>query len=107
MTAVYTAVSLAASSLTDRRAFASVGVILLLIGGFVIGGILVEQAEMSRNFWLASPVNTGLESAPRLFGTRSQEMIDVSTWVGAIVTLGWVSLSAGLLSWRYQKMAVV
>jgi ABC-2 type transport system permease protein len=107
MTAVYTAVSLAASSLTDRRAFASVGVILVLIGGFIIGGILADGAEMSRNFWLASPVNVALESAPRLFGDRSQEMRDVSSWLVTIVTIGWISVGAGLLSWRYKKMAVV
>lgn len=105
--AVYTAIGLAASSLTDRRAFASVAAILVLLGGLIAGGALAEGAELAKEFWLVSPVNTALEVAPRTFGDESEEMRGVATGLVAAVAAGWVLLGSAVVAWRYRKMAAV
>lgn len=104
---VYTAISLAASSLTDRRAFASVAAIMVLIGGLIAGGALVDGAGMSQKLWLVSPVNTALEAPPRLFGDRSLEFSEVSTGPVVLVIAGWTLAGAAVIAWRYRKLAAV
>ena len=105
--AVYAAIGLAAASLTDRRAFASVAAILVLLGGLIAGGALVEGAELAREYFLVSPVNTALEVAPRTFGDESEELAGVATGLVAAVAAGWVVLGGAVVAWRYRKMAAV
>ncbi len=105
--ALYTALSLAASSLTDRRAFASVAAIMVLVGGTIAGGALVDGAEMSQRWWLVSPVNTVLEVAPRLFGDRSPEFSDVSNGVVAATIAAWTVVGSAIVAWRYRKLAAI
>ena len=105
--AIYAAIGLAAASLTDRRAFASVAAILVLLGGLIAGGALVEGAELAREYFLVSPVNTALEVAPRTFGDETMEMRGVATGLVAVVAAGWVVLGSAVVAWRYRKMAAV
>ena len=105
--AIYAAIGLAAASLTDRRAFASVAAILVLLGGLIAGGALVEGAELAREYFLVSPVNTALEVAPRTFGDETMEMRGVVTGLVAVVAAGWVVLGSAVVAWRYRKMAAV
>ena len=105
--AIYAAIGLAAAALTDRRAFASVAAILVLLGGLIAGGALVEGAELANEYYLVSPVNTALEVAPRTFGDQSGEMFGVSTGLVAAVAAGWIVLGAAIVAWRYRKMEAV
>lgn len=105
--AIYASIGLAAASLTDRRAFASVAAILVLLGGLIAGGALVEGAELAREYFLVSPVNTALEVAPRTFGDESDEMFGVSTGLVAAVAAGWVALGSAIVAWRYRTMEAV
>jgi ABC-2 type transport system permease protein len=105
--AVYTAVSLGVSSLTDRRAFASIAVVFVLLGGSISAGLLVNVADFSENWRILDPISVTLEIAPRLFGDRSDEFRNVSTWLVMAGAAAWTALGSGLLIGRYRKLAAV
>ena len=48
ISAALTSMSMAASSLTDRRAFASIGVVLLVLASPILASALVDGAELVR-----------------------------------------------------------
>lgn len=102
--AVYTAVSLAASSLTDRRAFASVAVILLLLGLSISTGVMVDTAGMASELRLLDPLSTALELPARLFGDRTYEYRDVGTPAVLGAELGWLLAGAAVVAARYRKL---
>lgn len=107
MSALYTAVTLAASSMTDRRAFASVASVMVVFGGLTAGGALVEGAGLAPEFWLLSPANTALEIAPRLFGARSDEFRTVSTAVVALGVAAWTVAGSAVVALRYRRLAAI
>lgn len=104
---VYTAVSLGVSSLTDRRAFASIAVVFVMLGASIVTNLLVEVAGLAEQWRALDPIGVALEMAPRLFGDRSDDMRDVSTWLVVAGCVGWTGLGAGLLGGRYRKLAAV
>lgn len=104
----YCAVALGISSMTDRRAFASVAVLLVLIGGSIVAGILVEGLDMSPNYLLLDPLGSPFEFAIRLFGDTSdgpgRDVSDTSVTLGL---LGWIVAGFGVLAARYRKLSVI
>ena len=104
---VYTAVSLGVSSLTDRRAFASIAVVFVLLGASISSGVLVNFADFSENWRILDPIGGTLEIAPRLFGDRSDDFRNTSTWLVVLGSSTWTALGAGLLIGRYRKLAAV
>jgi ABC-2 type transport system permease protein len=107
MSAVYTAVSLAASSVTDRRAFASVAVIMVMLGMSISVNIIVEQAEMNANLLLLDPLGVPLELPVRFFGGRTEEAVDVSTTSVYLANLAWFFVPSAVIASRYRKLAAV
>ncbi len=112
MAAVFAAVGLAVSSLTDRRAFASVAVVLVLFGSGAIVAGLVEGAEMSENLRVFNVVDMGIEVAPRIFGAAEGEgergpeaSLSDSTYLAGV--FGWVGVSAAVLWARYRRIGAV
>lgn len=105
--AVLTAVSLGAASLTDRRAFASIAVILLLFGSSAASALLVDGAGLDEHLRLLDSVSTGLEVGPRLFGDRTSEMRTIATPYVIAACAAWTALGAGLVALRYRKLAAV
>jgi len=104
---VYTAVSLGVSSLTDRRAFASIAVVFVLLGASISAGVLVDVADFSENWRILDPISGTLEIAPRLFGDRSDEFRNISTWLVVLGSSVWTTLGSALLVGRYRKLAAV
>ena len=107
MCVVYSAVSLGVSSLTDRRAFSTIAVIMVMLGAFIATALLVEQAEMNANVLLLDPLRLALEISPRLFGDRSTDYEGVSTWAVALGNLGWTLVGVGTVASRYRKLDAV
>lgn len=106
--ATYCAVSLGISSFTDRRAFASVAVLLVLVGGSSVAAILVEGLEMSPNYLLLDPLGAPFEFAIRLFGDASDGPgSDVSDAAVTLGVVGWIVAGFGALVGRYRKISVV
>lgn len=104
---LYTAVSLGVSSLTDRRAFASIAVVFVMLGAAIATGVLVDAADLSANWLLLDPLGVAFETAPRLFDTRSGDYQAVSTWAVVLAYFGWTGAGSGLLAWRYRTLAAV
>jgi len=106
-----TSVSLAASSLTDRRAFASVAVLGVIIGVSIVVNIAVERIGVSRNLLVLDPFAVSLETAARIFGNVSPEFTeagdDVPTWMVYSGTAGWILAGLGILTDRYRRLASV
>ena len=106
-----TSVSLAASSLTDRRAFASVAVLGVILGVSIVVNIAVERIGVSRNLLVLDPFAVSLETAARIFGNVSPEFTeagdDVPTWMVYSGTAGWILAGLGILTDRYRRLASV
>jgi ABC-2 type transport system permease protein len=106
--AVYCAVSLAIASLTDRRAFASIAVLLALVGLGLVTGLLVEVADYSTNTYTADPTAMAFEFATRVGGDRDEEFLgDISTGVITAAVIGWILAGFGVLAARYRKLAAI
>ena len=105
ISAVFAAVSLAAASLTDRRAFASVGVILLLIGSSAVVSALVEGATMSSNLRMFDLLSMPFELVQRVYGNPG-DYPELSTTLVAGSSAGWVISATALVWWRYRRLAI-
>ena len=104
---VYTAVSLAAASLTDRRAFASVAIILLMLGASIAVSVMVDAAEMTSHLRLLDPLSTPLELAARLFGDRTFEYEAVGSPMVVLANAVWFATGAAIVAVRYRKLQAV
>ena len=124
ISAAFTAASLAAASLTDRRIFATIGVVVLLWGSGGLTLALVEGAEMSEQVYAFDLGGISDELKNRIygvegldpFGARESQDEDVfepgagreqlSTLFVAAANLAWVVLGAGIVWWRYRRLAL-
>lgn len=104
---VYSAVSMAAASVTDRRAFASVAVILVMLGSSIAVGVMVDAAELTSYLRLLDPLSTPLELPARMFGDRTPEYEDIGTPLVVVANLAWVAAGAGVVAARYRKLQAV
>jgi ABC-2 type transport system permease protein len=104
---VYTALSLGVSSMTDRRAFASIAVVFVMLGATIVANLLVDEAGLAEQWRVLDPIGVALEISPRLFGDRGEEMRRLDTWLVVLGCVGWTGFGAGLLGGRYRKLAAV
>jgi ABC-2 type transport system permease protein len=102
---IYTAISLAAASLTERRAVASAGVILLLLVSGSIVSVLVEQVGADRRLFLLHLFFLPFELVQRIYGEPGSEPA-VKTASLAFAALAWTAASAAIVVWRYRKLTV-
>lgn len=110
ISAVMMAVAMAGASVTDRRAFASVAVIMVLFGGVTASELLVNVAEYSNFYGLLDPLGTAGETATRILGESSRASASASELAGvdtAVVALGaaaWFAAGACIVGYRYRKL---
>ncbi len=105
ISAVFAAVSLAAASLTDRHAFASVGIILLLLGSAAVTGALVESAGMSSNLYVFNLLGMPFEIVQRIYG-QPGDLPEISTTLVVGANAGWVAVSTAGVWLRYRRLAI-
>ena len=79
---------MAAASLTDRRAFASIGVVLLALASPAVASALVEGAELSPNWRLIDVFSMPFELVFRIFGEPGN-FPELSTFSVVAVNLAW------------------
>ena len=101
--APFAAVSMAVSCLTDRRAIASVAVILFFLAAAAVLDTLVQQADMTEYLQLLNLDDSPYELVLRLYG-ESGAHPSISTWYLVLSNLGWLSASAGIIWWRYRRL---
>jgi len=113
--ATVTAASLAISSLTDRRAFAVIGVVLLLLGSLLVTRSLVEAAELNSRLYGLSLFDISAELKDRIFGVgpaaldigdspSGRSTSELSTWFVIAANAAWVAAGAAVLWWRYRRI---
>jgi ABC-2 type transport system permease protein len=108
VSAVYASISLAASSATDRRAFASAGVILLLLITSIVTAIAVEEVDGPSWLWVFNLIAMPFELAQHVFGAGDQieDGTGLTFATVALANLAWTA-AASLFVWaRYRRLAV-
>jgi ABC-2 type transport system permease protein len=103
ISAPYTAVSLAAASLTDRRPVASAGIILVLLISSVATAALVASGADQR-LLLLNLLAVPFELVQRIYGETGD--IEVSTLELTLANLAWTVGAAALLRSRYQRLRI-
>ena len=104
ISAAYTAISLAAASLTDRRAVASAGVILLLLVSSVASGVLVDLGGDDR-LLLLNLFLLPFELVQRIYGELgTQPQLSTAELVAANVA--WTVGAGVLVRERYRRLQV-
>ncbi len=104
MSAVFAAVSLAAASLTDRRAFASVGIILtLLVSSALVDG-LVNEADMAVELELLNLLIIPFELVFRIYGEPGN-FPELSSELVVAANLGWIAAGSAVVWLRYRRLA--
>ncbi|WP_420623091.1 ABC transporter permease [Candidatus Poriferisodalis sp.] len=114
--ATITAASLAISSLTDRRAFAVIGVVLLLLGSNLVTSVLVETAELDARVYAFNLGEIGAALKDRIYGvgpptplgageaSQGQRLSELSTIFVVAVNAAWVAAGAAVVWWRYRRI---
>ncbi|WP_423918287.1 ABC transporter permease [Candidatus Poriferisodalis sp.] len=114
--ATITAASLAISSLTDRRAFAVIGVVLLLLGSNLVTSVLVETAELDARVYAFNLGEIGAALKDRIYGvgpppplgagegSPGQRLSELSTIFVVAVNAAWVAAGAAVVWWRYRRI---
>jgi len=106
ISAVYAGVSLAFSSMTDRRSLASAGVIAALVVSAAVTGTLVGAADMSESLHLLNLLAVPFELVSRIYGENDGPLSSLETVPVVLANLAWITLGLGLTWWRYQNIEV-
>ena len=104
ISAAYTAISLAAASLTDRRAVASAGVILLLLVSSVATNVLVELGGDER-LLLLNLFLLPFELVQRIYGELGGEPA-LTTVELVLANVAWTAAAGLLVRERYRRLQV-
>jgi len=105
ISAALAAVSMAASSLTDRRAFAAIGIVLLVLASPILAAALVEGAELSPLFRLIDISTMPFELVFRIFG-QPGSFPELSTWSVVASNIAWTVGGIAVVWWRYSKLVI-
>jgi len=100
-----TAISMAASCLTDRRAFAAIGVVLVVLATPILAGALVDGAELSENWRLIDVFSMPFELVFRIFGDPGN-FPAVSTAAVIGVNLAWTVGGFSVVAWCYSRLVI-
>ena len=105
VSAALTAVSMAASSLTDRRAFAAIGIVLVVLASPALAAALVEGAGLSPYWRLLDLYSMPFELVYRIFG-QPGNFSEVSTLSVVVVNLAWTVGGLSIVWWRYSRLVI-
>jgi len=105
ISAPFAAVSMAASSLTDRRAFAAIGIVMMILATPILATALVDGAELSPYIRLIDLFSVPFESVFRIFGDPG-DFPEVATWAVYAGNLAWVTGGLAIVWWRYSKLVI-
>lgn len=106
MAAVHAALSLAAASLTDRKAVASAGVILTLLLSSAVTGALVDGAGAPVELELLNLLALPFELVSRIYPDTEDVRPELSTGLLVAANAGWTALFAAVVVVRYRRLEV-
>ncbi len=102
----YTALSLAVASMTDRRAVASAGILLLLLVTAAVSGTLVEGVGLPDWVYVFNLNVIPFELAFRIYGEPGN-LPQLSTAALAVAVPAWTVAGAIVVWTRYRRLRVV
>ncbi|MGA7759532.1 MAG: ABC transporter permease subunit [Ilumatobacteraceae bacterium] len=105
ISAALAAVSMAASSLTDRRAFAAIGIVLLVLASPILAAALVDGAELSPSWRLIDISSVPFELVFRIFD-QPGNFPELSTWSVLLSNAVWTLGGIAVVWWRYSKLVI-
>jgi ABC-2 type transport system permease protein len=105
VSAALTAVSMAASSLTDRRAFAAIAIVLVVLVSPALAAALVEGADLSPYWRLLDLYSMPFELVYRIFG-QPGNFPEVSTLSVVAVNLAWTIGGLAIVWWQYSRLVI-
>lgn len=105
ITAIYTAFSLGLSSLTDRKAFATAGLILFFFMSNVVTGVLTEGLGMSDNAIALNIFVFPLALVEKIHG-ESANFPQVSVLSVTLGAIAWTAVWGLIARVRYQTLTV-
>jgi ABC-2 type transport system permease protein len=105
ITALYTALSMGVSSLTDRKAFATVALILLFFLSNVVAGVLTEAVGLSENLIVVNIFLFPLALVERIHG-ESEHFPEVSFLAVVVAAVVWSAFWALVCRVRYAHLTV-
>jgi len=105
LSAVYTALALAAASLTDRRAFAASGALLVLLGGGAVVNVLVLGLHAPSLLLLLNLGRTPFELVQRIYGKPAFSN-GITVIDDALACVAYVAVGASVAIWRYLRLQV-
>ncbi len=105
ISAALAAVSMAASSLTDRRAFAAIGIVLVLFATPILASALVDGADLSP-YWRVIDISTmPFELVFRIFGDPGN-FPELATGAVLASNVVWTVGGVTIAWWRYSKLVI-
>ena len=93
------------SSLTDRKAFATVGLILLFFLSNVVTGVLTEGLGLNENLIVLNIFAFPLALVQRFHG-EGEHFQEVGVAAVTVAAIGWTVAWAALCRFRYQHLTV-
>jgi ABC-2 type transport system permease protein len=105
VSAALASISMAASSLTDRRAFAAIGIVLIVLASPILAAALVEGAGLSPYWRLISVFSMPFELVARVYGEPGQ-FPELSTVSIVAVNVAWTAGGLAVVAWRYSRLVI-
>jgi ABC-2 type transport system permease protein len=102
----FAAISMAVSSVTDRRAFAGAGTFLLLSLSQAVAGFLVFGINASKYFLLVSLTRTPLTLVQQMYGEHDVGVPQVPVVAQALTVAATTALAAAFVYVRYRRIQV-
>jgi len=108
VSAFFGSLSMAVSSLTDRKAAASAAIVVILLLSGVVTGSLVEGADVSPQLLLANLFVLPFEAVIRIFGESTEDVNFQQLGATEVIaaTIGWCLVFAGVVVARYRALEV-
>lgn len=105
VSAALTSVSMAASCLTDRRAFASIGIVLVMFASPILADALIEGGDLSPYWRVIDLLAMPFELVARIYGDPG-EYPELATSVVLAANLAWTVAGLAVVAWRYSRLVI-
>ena len=104
LAALYTCLSMAIASLTDRRAVAAAATLFAIIGSAIVSETLIAGLDAPPALIAANLSGGPLELVQRIYGEAG--FFSVETWVLAVGMALWTLATGAIAVTRYQRLQV-